>query len=175
MTGRTSTSHARSIGPIGTASRIVGGLIAISLPIALGGFGWWDAAAALIALPLIATAVAALVTEAYGHLDPEALEARHAICSPPACTLLGLVVAAYVGLTFATPLNGSVALWVWLGVSMLLAAARGYGGCEVLAIPNLITGRDEAIGCMIYTPIDRAEARRRAARDRLGPSPGDAV
>jgi hypothetical protein len=40
----------REIGPIGTAARVVGGLIAISLPIALGGFGWRDAAAALVAL-----------------------------------------------------------------------------------------------------------------------------
>lgn len=167
MTRRMSTPHARSIGPIGTGSRIVGGLIAITLPIALGGFGWWDAAAVFIALPLIATASATLVTEAYARLDPAALDARHAFCSPPACALVGLVVAAYVGLTFATPLNGSVALWVWLGGSMLLAAARGYGGCEVLAIPNLITGRDDQIGCMIYTPIDRAEARRQAGRARI--------
>lgn len=33
----------REIGPIGTAARVVGGLIAIGLAIALGGFGWWDA------------------------------------------------------------------------------------------------------------------------------------
>ncbi len=159
--------RARAIGPIGTASRVVGGLIAITLPIALGGFGWWDAAAAFIALPLIAAAAAVLVGVAYRRRDQEVPQPDQAICSPPACALAGLVVAAYLGLTFATPLNGSVALWVWLGASMLIAAVRGYGGCEVLAIPNLLTGRDDRIGCMIYTPIDRAEARRQAHRERI--------
>jgi hypothetical protein len=103
----------REIGPIGTAARMVGGLIAIGLPIVLGGFGWWDAA---------------------------------------------------VGVDILTPASGDVALWVWLGGSMLVAAARGFGGCEVLAIPNLITGRRDQIGCILFTPIDRAEARRAAHR-----------
>lgn len=150
----------REIGPIGTASRVAGGLIAIAVPIALGGFGWWDAAAAFVALPLLATASVALVTATYERLDPRALTRRNAICSGPACWLVGLVVAIYVGLTLLTPLNGGVAFWVWIGTSMLVAAARGYGGCEVLAIPNLITGHRDQIGCILYTPIDRAEARR---------------
>lgn len=150
----------REIGPIGTASRVAGGLIAIAVPIALGGFGWWDAAAAFVALPLLATASVALVTATYERLDPRALTRRNAICSGPACWLVGLVVAIYVGLTLLTPLNGGVAFWVWIGTSMLVAAARGYGGCEVLAIPNLITGHRDQIGCILYTPIERAEARR---------------
>ncbi len=40
---------------------------------------------------------------------------------------------------------------------MLLAAGRGYEGCELLAFPNLILGRRDAIWCPIYTPIDRTE------------------
>jgi hypothetical protein len=60
-----------------------------------------------------------------------------------------------------TPIKGDVAFWTWIGASLLLAASRGYGGCEVLAIPNLIMGRRDQIGCMIFTPIDRAETRRR--------------
>jgi hypothetical protein len=47
---------------------------------------------------------------------------------------------------------------------MLLAAVRGYGGCEVLAFPAAITGRRDRIGCILYTPIDAAEARHRARR-----------
>jgi hypothetical protein len=154
----------REIGPIGTASRIAGGLIAIALPIALGGFGWWDAAAALIALPLVATAAAALVTSAYRQLAPKALARRDAICSGPACWLIVLTVGAAAGIDALTPATGEVGLSVWLGASMLVAAGRGYGGCEVLAISNLMTGRRERIGCLLYTPIDRAEARRRATR-----------
>jgi hypothetical protein len=45
---------------------------------------------------------------------------------------------------------------------MLLAAGRGYGGCEVLASYNVITGRREQIGCLLYIPVDNLEAARRA-------------
>jgi hypothetical protein len=41
----------------------------------------------------------------------------------------------------------------------------GFGGCEVLAILNLVTARRDQIGCILFTPIDRAEARRAARRD----------
>jgi hypothetical protein len=154
----------RDIGPIGTAARVAGGAIAIALPIAIGGFGWWEAVAALLALPLVAAAAAALITFAYRRFAPEALTRRDAICSGPACWLAATVIGTAVVLDVLTPASGEVAPWVWLGVSMLVAAARGYGGCEVLALSNLTTGRRDQIGCLLYTPIDRAEARRRASR-----------
>ena len=163
------TTHKRQIGPIGTAARVLGGVTAVALPIALGGFGWWDAAAALIALPLVATGAAVLITAAYRRLAPAALARRRAICSGPACWLIATVIGVAVATDALTPASGEIALWVWLGGSMLVAAARGYGGCEVLAIPNLITGRRDQVGCILYTPIDRAEARRAAGRgDALG-------
>jgi hypothetical protein len=151
----------REIGPIGTVSRIAGGLIAIALPIGIGGFAWWDAAAALVALPLVATGAAALIIATYQRLAPEALRRGRAICSGPACWLIAIMIGSAAGIDALTPASGGVALWVWLGASMLIAAARGYGGCEVLAVPNLITGRHDQIGCILYTPIDRMEARRR--------------
>jgi len=49
-------------------------------------------------------------------------------------------------LTFVSPVNG-VALYVFFGLSMLLAALRGYDGCEILALPNLILRRQDAIWC----------------------------
>ena len=158
------TSTKREIGPIGTAARVVGGLTAVALPIGLGGFGWWDAAAVLVALPLVATGAAVLIIAGYRRLAPDALVRHQAICSGPACWLIATVIGATVAIDVLTPASGEVALWVWLGGSMLVAAARGYGGCEVLAIPNLITGRRDQIGCILYTPIDRAEARRAARR-----------
>jgi hypothetical protein len=150
----------REIGPIGTASRVLGGLLAIALPIALIGFTWWDAAIALVALPLVAALAAVLVTAAMRRVAPRSLGARHAICSPAACGLILLVVLANAALVAPTPANGNVTIWVWLGASMLLAAARGYGGCEVLAISNLITGRRDQVGCFLYSPIDRWETAR---------------
>jgi hypothetical protein len=159
------TTQNREIGPIGTTARVAGGLIAIALPIALSGFGWWEAGMALVALPLLATGGAALVTFGYQRLAPDALTRGDAICTGPACWLIAIVVGAAITVDIVTPVNGDVALWVWLGGSMLVAAARGYGGCEVLAIPNLLTGRRDQIGCIVYTPIDRAETRRAARRE----------
>src|ERR671914_2260786 len=154
---------ARDIGPIGTASRAVGGLIAIAVPIALSGIGLWDAAAALVALPLITLAVSALVTAGYKRYAPESLARRHSICSGPGCVLVASVVAVAIALAVATPVS-EVAIWSFFGVSMLVAALRGYAGCEVLAIPNAITGRRDRIGCVLFTPIDAAEARTKASR-----------
>lgn len=154
----------RQIGPIGTLARIVGGAVAIAVPIALDGFSWWEAAVALVALPLIAAVAAPLLTAAFRGLAPDALGSRHAVCSLPGCSLIAVMVGANAALVAPTSANGNVTIWVWLGASMLLAAARGYGGCEVLAVSNLITGRREQIGCLLYTPIDNAEKRRRAHR-----------
>jgi hypothetical protein len=153
----------REIGPLGTATRVVGGVVAIAVPIGVSGVGWWDLGAALVAFPLVATAAGALVTAGYQRFAPGALARRHAICSVPGCTLTAIIVVIAVGLSALTAVS-MVAFWVWIGASLLLAAARGYGGCELLAFPNALTRRRDQIGCIIYTPIDRAEARRSAHR-----------
>jgi len=51
--------------------------------------------------------------------------------------------------------------------SMLLAAARGYGGCEVLAVSNWLLRRDDQIGCLVFAPVDALE-RRHDRRRREG-------
>ena len=48
-----------------------------------------------------------------------------------------------------------------LGLAMLLAAARGYAGCEVLAISNWLLRRDDQLGCMVFAPVDLAETQLR--------------
>ena len=59
----------------------------------------------------------------------------------------------------------SDAALIFYGASMLLAAARGYGGCEVLAVSNWLLHRDDQVGCPLFAPIDHAEHhRRRIAR-----------
>src|ERR687895_1706019 len=170
MARSTMRGSARGIGPIGAASRAVGGLITIAVPIALSGIGWWDVAAALVALPLITLAASALVTAGYERYGPESLARRHSICSGPGCVLVATVVGVAIALAVATPVTG-VAIWSFLGVSMLVAALRGYAGCEVLAIPNAITGRRDRIGCVLYTPIDAAEARGKRSRAVSAPCP----
>jgi hypothetical protein len=151
----------RDIGPIGTATRVAGGVIAIAVSIALVGIGWWDLAVALIALPLVALVAGELVREGYQRFSPQALARSRTVCSGPACWVWAIVIAAALGLDALSPAS-VVAFWVWLGASLLVAAVRGYAGCELLAFPNLVRGRREQIGCMVYGPIDAAEARYRA-------------
>jgi hypothetical protein len=161
-------SGRRDIGPAGTASRVLVGVVAIALPIALGGISLLEVGVALIALPLIAAAAGALVTAAYRRLAPGSLGCDAAVCSGPTCWVAAIMVAAAVLFSVLTPADGVVVFWVWLGSSMLLAAARGYGGCEVLAATNLLRGRRDQIGCIIFTPIDRAEAKRDRAHGTVG-------
>jgi hypothetical protein len=47
---------------------------------------------------------------------------------------------------------------------MWLAAARGYAGCEVLAVSNWLLRRDDQIGCAVFWPIDQLEQHRTARR-----------
>jgi hypothetical protein len=65
-------------------------------------------------------------------------------------------------LLFATPWYAP-GLWVtsdaallFYGASMLLAALRGYTGCEVVAISNWLLRRDDQAGCLLFSPLRSA-------------------
>ncbi|MGH7861160.1 MAG: hypothetical protein ACREOS_02870 [Candidatus Dormibacteraceae bacterium] len=45
----------------------------------------------------------------------------------------------------------SASALVFYGASMLLAAVRGYAGCEVLAVSNWLLHRDDQVGCMVWS------------------------
>jgi len=53
----------------------------------------------------------------------------------------------------------SDAALIFYGSSMLLAAVRGYRGCELLAVSNWVLGRDDQIGCVVFSPVDHLERR----------------
>ena len=73
--------------------------------------------------------------------------------------------ALYATPWYAPPLGfTSDAALIFYGASLLLAAARGYAGCEVLAVPNWLLRRDDQVGCVLFTPVDALERRRAAAR-----------
>ena len=153
----------RDIGPLGTASRLAAGLVAVAVPISSTGIGWWDWAA-LDAFAILATALARVVLSGYERWAPDAFASRHLIVAAPACSLIAILLGLSFALSAVTPADGDVVFWVWLGASMLVAGAAGYGGCEVLAFPNVFTGRRDRIGCILFTPIDTAETRYRARR-----------
>lgn len=70
--------------------------------------------------------------------------------------LIGVLVA--VGLWRGIDASGG-AFIVFIGLAMLLAALFRYGGCEIMAIPNLILRRDYIVFCLLFSPIDRLERR----------------
>jgi fructose-specific phosphotransferase system IIC component len=158
--------NAREIGPIGATARIVVGLLIVVLAFVLDapsrGIGWWDVAAALVVLPLIATGAAVVVNALYQRRAPAAVARARSPWSAAqagaSAIIVGTVIALATALTFVTPVD-RVAIFVFFGLSMVLAGFRGYEGCEVLALPNTFLRRKDAIWCPLYTPIDRAEQR----------------
>jgi hypothetical protein len=153
----------RHIGTAGTTSRIAVGVLLVGIAVAVdypvGGISWWDVAAVLLALPLVAVGAAVVLNAAY-RLRPElARRARSpwsAAQSAAAVGVIVVVVALGTVLTFLTPVD-RISLWLFFGLSMVVAGVRGYDGCEILAIPNTILRRTDAIWCPLYTPIDTTE------------------
>ena len=82
-----------------------------------------------------------------------------------ATTINMLVLVALFTIPFYAPRIYfiSTGAAVFYGVSMLLAAVRGKAGCEVTAISNWILGRDDQVGCPVFTPIDSIEHRPKTA------------
>jgi hypothetical protein len=94
---------------------------------------------------------------------PGGIASQTGTCTGAACWLIVIVLATLIPLAVLTPLT-STSLWIWIGGSLVLAAVRCYGGCEILAFPNALTGRRDHVGCIVFTPIDRAEAQAHISR-----------
>lgn len=81
-----------------------------------------------------------------------------------------VTIAGFMALTLIPEYNRAIdvtgdAAVIFVGTSMLLAAARGYAGCEVLAISNWLLRRDDQLGCMVFAPVDLAETQLRRRHD----------
>ncbi len=157
----------RQIGTIGTAARVVLGLALLVYGLLGGqisvihgqlrvGFDPLSVAVGVLAFPAVVLAWQWL----RARTDPTRLQA-----TGPVGTALNMLVFLALFLTpwYARPLAfTSDAALVFYGASMLLAALRGYGGCEVTAISNWILGRDDQVGCLVLGPVDNLERRRLA-------------
>ncbi len=164
----------RQIGAIGTAARVVLGLGFVGAGVTgahvsvvhgqVGtGFDPLSVGIGLVGFPAVVLAWQWL----RARVAPTRLQA-----TGPVSTALNMLVLLALVLTpwYARPLSfTSDAALVFYGVSMLLAALRGYSGCEVLAISNWILGRDDQVGCLVLGPVDDLERRFRTSRP-VGPS-----
>lgn len=133
----------RQIGPVGTVSRLAGGAGFLSLAIEFGqpSLGHW--ALGGVALPVASVAIMWLLRRGAPSVRWTGLGGYLAN--------IGIGAVVFV-LSFSTGM-------IFYGTAMLLAAARGYAGCEVLAFSNAVLGRDDQVGCPVYSPIDAIEAQ----------------
>jgi hypothetical protein len=134
------------LGPLGVSARIAVGLTLISLALFWRDPSWTDALIGLVVMPHVVTAALALRARRVKRPLRAAGPLGHAANA-----------AVFVPL-FAHPATAGAA-FLFYGGSMLVAAVRRTGGCEVTAISNAALDRDDQIGCMLFAPIDFAERR----------------
>ena len=163
----------RHIGLIGTIVRVIlglgllayglsGGKIVVSHGQLQFGFEPLGLILGVVALP----AVLLIGQWLRARRDPSPFQATGAVETT-------INMAVFFGL-FLTPWYLPRLSWtsdaasIFYGASMLLAAVRGYGGCEVLAISNWVLRRDDQVGCFVLGPVDNMERR---LRPRSGSTP----
>ncbi len=148
--------HRRRIGVLGTAARAVLGLVLVGIVVQgqlFRGFHPGPWVLGLLGFPAVLLAWQWMRS----RRDPTPFQAT----GPVAVALNMLVVLAlYLTPWYAPALSiTSDAAIVFYGSSMLLAALRGYAGCEVLAVSNWLLRRDDQVGCLVFSPIDHLERR----------------
>lgn len=141
--------RSRAIGRLGTTARLLIGiaLLALGIVYVAGPNAWWQLGLGLVGLPAALTSTQ-LARPLYTKRLPN--QTDHAV--------LCINCAVLIALLAASPTRN--ATLVFLGASLLLAAARGYSGCESLAISNWLLRRDDQVGCLLFSPLDQLEARR---------------
>jgi hypothetical protein len=139
----------RRIGAIGTTTRLLAAVGLLYLAFFDGtswGLEWYDAAVGLGVLP---AAVIAFGLAARRHASGPVRFTGSAGTTANCLVIVALAVNPYTA--------GGAALFY--GATLLVAARRGQPGCEATVVSNAILGRDDQIGCPLFSPIDEAEAR----------------
>jgi hypothetical protein len=145
------TTTMRRIGPIGTASRVLAGLALLYLTLSDGGrlswdLHWYEVALGLGVFPAVMVGVG--------------LAARRFAGAPVRFTgPLGLALNAALGIALFTNQYTAGGAALFVGTTLLVAAWRAQPSCELTVLSNSILRRDDQIGCVVFTPIDEAEAR----------------
>ena len=147
----------RAIGPIGTGARIILGFILFGSvfygQIIKGPFRPLPWVIGLLIFPALFLSWQYL----RARRNPARLEA-----TGPVASVLNVVIffAFYFTFVYAPSIDFmSDAVLIFYGLSMLLIALRGSGGCEALAISNWLLKRDDQLGCLVFSPIDAAERK----------------
>jgi hypothetical protein len=132
------------IGPFGAAARFAVGIGFILFELVVRDPRWQDAPLGLVVLPAIVMAIALIRS----RWSPQPLRAIG-----PVGQALNLAVVAPL-FVFEPTAGGA---FLFYGASMLVAALRRNGGCEVTAISNAVLRRDDQVGCVLFAPVDMIE------------------
>jgi len=158
LAGNQATRPHRDIGPIGTAARLVVGLLLVGLIV----YGQLSSSGHLTPITWVLGLIGfpALVL-AWHFWRIRRNPARFSDTSALSFVLsLALPVALYLTGWFVPPLwFTSDATLIFVGSSLLLAALRGDAGCEFLALSNWLLRRSDQLACAVFTPIDTLEQR----------------
>ena len=160
----------RQIGAIGTTARVIIG----ALMLVFGAFGGkfifvrgpqlsFDVAALILGLVAFPAVVIA-----WQWMRFRRNSSRLVATGPVATAVNILVLALLLGTSYLPAISFiGFATFVYYGASLLLAALRGYTGCEVLAASNWLLRRDDQIGCFVLSPVDQWERRFRETHPSL--------
>lgn len=139
------------LGPVGVAARVAVGVLLIYLAFFWNDASWVDPLAGLVVLPAIVTGLLSL----HARRAPEPL-----VATGPMGHLVNCVVILALVLNPVT----AGAAFIFYGASMLVAATRRAGHCEVSAVSNVILGRRDEVGCPLFWPLDTLEGAVRRGR-----------
>jgi hypothetical protein len=138
------------IGPVGAGTRLLAALVLLSFALVGGDISWSlgvrDVVLGLVVFPAVTIAVG--------------FAARRFRAGPLHYTgwiAIG-VNCALIVLLLANPYTGGGAE-LFYGTTLLVAAWRRRPDCETTALANWVLDRNDQIGCPVFTPLDRAEAR----------------
>ncbi len=152
MLSPASMNRKRAIGIVGTAGRVVLGLCFLYWAFTDGGkpewgLQWQGPLLGLVAFPAVL-------------MLGQSLRLRFTTATLNATGPVGFAVNFAIGaVLYSTIPFTRDALLLFYGSSLLLAAARGYAGCESLAISNWLLRRDDQVGCVVFSPVDAIESR----------------
>lgn len=150
------TRPRREIGPLGTAARLLVGLLLVGLIVygQLASSGHLAPVTWVLGLLVFPTLVLTWhVWRIRRHPAPFS-------DTSPLSFVLSLVLPLAFYLTgWYVPILwfSSDATLIFVGGSLLLAALRGSAGCEFLALSNWLLRRHDQLACAVFTPIDSLE------------------
>lgn len=135
----------RDLGPAGRLVRTLAGLLNLAAAAAVGSAAGpisahllWQAGLAFAVTALAYTAVVAAVgPRLFGRIDP---------------WVTAIVVVLPLAVLFAlpgVPDPVTVGAFAFIGISQLVQAVIGYGGCEIVGIPTLLLRRRYTVYCAL--------------------------